>query len=870
MLYTLRFLKFNNYYNRRVKILPTIDDYLEYEMDDLAPLERCSFNPNDFVNASHEFNCPNNLVPDYVLVIENEEPYTVTRWFVVSSFRRCNGQFHLNLRRDIIADHYSVVKNAECFIEKGAVRSTDVAIFNKEGTAHNRIKTDETLLKDIAGCGWIVGYIPRDAFNAEAVVTVDLGTTLADMTITSFDDWKFSNCINSTHVAAGHCEPRSLNKDSLAPTLLLTYANGISYKISDIYTLTYGWNNVLGNMLYGTEAAHHIEDDTVVTAGYNPVVYYHWNSYNPADLPASAVDAFNAAINWNAYRDQAFTALSSWLTTADQSDTMVKSTDEAELLQLNGKKILDSSTNKRYMITVSRNHQFLRPSISDFYDYAFENATNSLGLEVISNKVGATTPHISIFSFGPSLLNELKAALTALTGSLGIGTSNSLNDSIEQMASFAYVLNTYSVTIEEITDNVKVTVPAAGTRTHLQDSPYDMYIMPYNPIAYRKGSTDYVSQRFASLMAAIGIPINFETIQAGSGTKSVGTQYDLQLLPYCPISIWDEANQRFDISNYTSYDITDSADAVIGFMIWCDKSDFDVYLDKQLTVTDIKVENELDSFRLLAPNYNASYDFSAAQNRGVDYFTAHCSYKPFSPLIYVTPHYNADGLYGNDYKDGRGLVITGNCSLPQLSSAYANYQISNSNYQNIFDREIKTLELKQDASRFTGWLGVGMAAGGAIAGGAALGKSALGVVGGLASAAAGAAKMAVNEGLMQNELSQAKDMFAYNIANIEAQPYNLTSVGSFTCISKIFPILEAYSCKEEERTAFKKNLALNGMTVMRPGTVQDCILAGNTYADDIYVKAKLIRIADEADLDFNQTTAIAYELDRGLYFPKEN
>ena len=109
----------------------------------------------------------------------------------------------------------------------------------------------------------------------------------------------------------------------------------------------------------------------------------------------------------------------------------------------------------------------------------------------------------------------------------------------------------------------------------------------------------------------------------------------------------------------------------------------------------MKVDSNCDLYRLVSGNYQGSFEFNLAKNGGsVSFFTAYCTYKPYTPFIKVCPAFNF--LYGADFNDNIGLICAGDYSLPRVSSAWQSYQLNNKNYQNIFNRDIQHLEKEQD------------------------------------------------------------------------------------------------------------------------------------------------------------------------------
>lgn len=144
---TILTLKYNNYFNRLVKIGSDLSAYSPFIKN---RINNVSFNPADGVTTTQIINTPENEIGDYLLVVDDTG--ILSRWFIIDDTRLRNGQYELQLRRDLIADAYSDVINAPVFIEKATLSSTDPMIFNSENMTYNQIKKSETLLKDGTEC----------------------------------------------------------------------------------------------------------------------------------------------------------------------------------------------------------------------------------------------------------------------------------------------------------------------------------------------------------------------------------------------------------------------------------------------------------------------------------------------------------------------------------------------------------------------------------------------------------------------------------------------------------------------------------------------------------------------------------------------
>ena len=377
-----------------------------------------------------------------------------------------------------------------------------------------------------------------------------------------------------------------------------------------------------------------------------------------------------------------------------------------------------------------------------------------------------------------------------------------------------------------------------------------MFCMPYSD------SLKIYQNGVELTTANSSLAINLAT-QIGASTGS-GNVYDIQLLPYCPVRYCIMDDNTFDVKG-SKFDLVKTSDGnTVGVLLWATKSSFTLNIYRNIATINPKIENLVDKWRLCSPNFNGQFEFSPAMNGGVDYFNVDCTYKPFNPYIHVNPNFKK--LYGKDFNDARGLICGGDFSLPQVSNAWADYQLNNKNYENIFNREIQNLQVQQKYQR----IGDIASAFGGIAGGAA-GGGIMGtggaIAGGVISAIGGAADIAIGDKLRAEAMDYKRDMFGMQMGNIQALPTNITKTTAFTYNNKLFPILEYYTCTIEERNALLDKLRYNGMTVGRIGKIADYL----ANASDQYIKGRIIRIEGVSD-DFHYYKAISDEIYKGAFF----
>ena len=399
----------------------------------------------------------------------------------------------------------------------------------------------------------------------------------------------------------------------------------------------------------------------------------------------------------------------------------------------------------------------------------------------------------------------------------------------------------------------------------LDDAPYKMFCLPYYT-----GNGRYTFSLDGSTF--IYVDKDIQMAWAMSLSKELGNSlYDLQILPYCPISNW---RARTNTPSIWSVDKTKDVDYVelkgannstYGYCSFCDVSSKEQFLKYPIEIMDYKVENECDMYRLCSPNYASVFEFNPAKNDGVEGYNVRYTYKPYQPFINVAPKFNR--LYGKDFKDNRGLILSGDFSLPIVNDAWINYQLQNKNYQLAFDRQIENLESNYSwqkkmgiTNAITGTLqgGVSGAMSGALIGGP-WGAVVGGIVGTGGSLAGGIADITMQQNLHNEAIDYTRDNFGYQLQNIQALPNTLNKVSSIISVSKLFPFVEYYTCTNEEKEALENKLKFNGMTVGRIGKIND-YLQQDTQT---YVQGQLIRL--EGKFDTHIANEIANEFKKGWY-----
>ena len=422
----------------------------------------------------------------------------------------------------------------------------------------------------------------------------------------------------------------------------------------------------------------------------------------------------------------------------------------------------------------------------------------------------------------------------------------------------------YYLELEELTNEIGFTIPS--TRRVLSDAPYSMFAIPYGSVAITSGTLldlglgteDIASQTAAAISEKLGSRV-----------------YDVQLLPYCPLRRAISQTNGIGLANLTPEvdytfirQTTSDSSKIVGIMLWAESSQFTFDINTLvISPYDTKTTNQCTLERLCSPNYSSVYEFNIAKNDGIGGFNVDCAYKPMSPYIHIWPKGGINSIYGSDFNDPRGLICSGDFSMPATSDQWALYEINNKNYQNMFNRQIETLDLVHSIQKTEQILGatVGTVQGamtgfgaGAMIGGPQVGLAA-GAGGALASGIGGIADVVHGQQLRDNERGQAFDVFRMSNENIQAMPDTLTKVSAFTPNNKIFPVYENYSASDKEIESFQKYTKYRAHTVGRIDNIANFI-----WPTWEYVEASIIQFEGLAE-DSQVAYEINNELMKGVY-----
>ena len=574
----LLLLHYNNYFNRIIKKENTIAAYKAADADYKEALN-INFNPGDGVNTSLVLGLGQNgsLFAgdefDYLVAYElvNNNPVIDSRWFIVEQDRKRAGQYELTLKRDVLADNYTDVVNSPIFLEKGFINDVnDPLLYNSESMNVNQIKQLEIPLMDETKCGWVVGYIPSDAFpkvepaydRVEKKVTIPMS---ADITVDGLSSWNYWNYCSSNPNYKFMADNAGKRKVTVKIRSERKYADSGRSVRCDMVTANYTFYP------NSTDAGTYSQVNSgYITTSSGTLNYPQWyQDYGPVTFMQGTINAklcgtiFDSVRNNSAFNTALNTILGSGIVIGDTSS----------LRKLQDKIILDSSTNTYYRIGI------------------------------ITTSEGSPITVTSSVSGGQTALNSLKNAMNYPTGAGG-----SLQG---EYTTFTASNSSTSYAIQLTNVGVSLYVDLNSDRANLNDDPYEKLCIPFSDtLKLKYNSTQFTCSKNVALSMATEIARDL-----GSGSV-----YDVQLLPYCPnrslvvksgspSSVLDLTGVKYDLIKESATNAPKSA------IIWCTESTFQVPISTESNVIGFKPTEDAPTQIKTESYYSIPNSVSAYTNR---------------------------------------------------------------------------------------------------------------------------------------------------------------------------------------------------------------------------------------------------------------
>ena len=853
-----------------------------------------------------------------------------SRWFITEVKRTRGGQYVLSLKRDSVADNFNSLLQCPAYIRKGVLSDANPLIVNNEGVSVNQILEDQIPLKDDSGSAWLVGYMAKNfgvtvpvavQVNHTAKESVSIEDIASELGIKASDlaNALTTNKNNPTAIVNDNIEIVSwvnypdntsleykilagsqdgLNSftygtpapiiqshnptsDCYAREVIIPYSSNLNTtKVINLWKqqctahkadLKAAWETVVGHPLFTRSVYTKLKDlaDNNVLL-YKAGVYYNIR-IGTVSGPTNTGNTYNTSALASPFSAMCSAVVSGYNQGLDPSTT-------THMQMLSGGKIfinynelivnfyLEEATAASGLTTIDYTMSSTRNACKDQCFDIFAIPYNNLQVKnggTILEGIGDDSQELSVKLAQEIVQNETTHQIydLQLLPYCPIPTicSNNQVDVTNLTAGKDYDFITQTGEYEDRKEN---NVYASSVE--------------YEPGMYEGSAIWQSNINFADVVSwgytAVAENQDQEAQEmlreweATNTTAKSNVGGKAKFMVYAQIQdpqTFDHAD--INVGFWVTYNVTGTINKTV--VLYPKKASFSVDIHKSLSLNDeMKLESNCNNYRIVSPNYQGSFDFNVAKNGGsVSQFFAHCTYKPFTPYIRVVPEFN--WLYSTNYpKECRGLICGGDFSIGIINDKWQEYKLQNKNYQNIFNREIQSLDIQQSIQRTQQYATGGIkqfsdaasgAATGAILGGgwgAAIGAT----VAGGASTAGYIADNVLMERQLVEQRQLAYDKFGLQLGNIQALPYTLTKVGSFDADSMIWPFLEYYTCTQEEKEAFRNKIKYEGMTV---GIVD---MLGNYMTTDSYLQADLIRNDTIID-DSHLLEDIYIELTKGVY-----
>ena len=889
-----------------------------------------NFNPNNEVETEIIIN-ELSEIPDYLLVMSNEtlleNSKIESRWFILETTRTRKDQYRLLLKRDVIYDCLNNLKSAPIFVQKGYLPETSPLIVNSEGMNLNQIKKSEKLLKDNSGCAWAVIYVSKDY----AASDISIQTSSEDISqYTSIDDVAYAAGITSANLISllnfGEVNTNLAYVTKSVRFNLGAYGvNASAFDFSPFISMnfisnsgeldTFSTNSNKGTVPatyditgsnYDTVAAsvlvpavknqlitnratlkslvsslssrsYYLSDKSLeeIRKYAGDTIYYNGKYYT------LGIQMVNSSVSTKLLDDELLSgipSLSNILENAVSGLTNISYAANARINEL----VANEQTLYITMIEVSGSTTISsgEVKISSSRAQTADAEYDIIAVPLFANRVEWVKYVNNHRVFGH--INCIDSIIRRIISEIGIqGSSNVYDiqllpycpiDDLIYPEEQHGVINIPSSLQEDIDYNVitgsftenknEEIIVNSSDLSFSYDSDLDKTVAATYLLLIPNSATDITH---IEVITGDNIPDNY--------TVTFSLYVGLDGHTYYRYKIDFEFN-----GDVTGQDINflctvkfswKSVSANAGVIFYCKKANFQRQLNVQLSLNEsMKIDSNCDMYRIVSPNYQGCFEFNVAKNGGkVDYFTAYCTYKPYTPTIKVAPNFNF--LYGSDFKDARGLICGGDFSLPRSTSAWETFELNNKNYQNIFNREIQHMDFEYSIERRNAIVSGSVAAfsdvlKGGVAGGLVKGVSGA-ITGGMTAGALSGIGMAIDLDTLSRQYKENKslaiDKYNYSLGNIKALPNTITKVGSYDIISKIWPTIEYYTCSDEEKEAFKRKIQYESMTVMAIDYISNYIAVDNSLH---YFKGELIRVND-IKANYKIVETIYSELLKGVY-----
>lgn len=631
---------------------------------------------------------------------------------------------------------------------------------------YNQIKSNETLLKDVTGIPWIVGYVDD----------IEAGTTIATTPASSYDfevnditEWEYSQYYDLAHAF----KPRG--------------------------RIPFNFKYRKYNSTYSDQIWYTLENGGYTYANETSV------SFQPSAILAEGVDTDDKKLK--AYGTEMSNRITNELINHLADENGISSNKQTSVvLTLDGKKVYDNASNSIFEIHVQKrsvgtiddpNAEALEvvkisdtsAHYSDLKDILNDNTYVGLWFD---DEVTNHTTYFYHYYKEVYIITRTECEEQPTISVSFEGTEKKLNDAPYKMFCMPFATKYLGSAFTPMhLDNDKELCLAIVTEMirQLEGHIYDVQILPYCPVV-KQDPIDYLYYYVSLDPIVEGVDYN---LIKDSNNQAKG------------VIMWADAS-KFSFTINESITIKN------------------VKIESECDIYRLCSPNYASIFEFNAAKNNGVDYFIV--DCAYKPYQPYIHIAPNFNLLYGTDYGDARGLIcSGDFSITR---IADAWETYELNNK--NYQLMfNREIENMqVTNKIANVNAIVGAIAGTGAGVASGITGGAMVGGP-VGAVVGGIAGGVTSAVGGIADIGHQRVLQAETLDYKKDMFGMQLDNIKALPNTLTKVSALNQNNKIFPVLEYYTCTDKEKEALRNKLYYNGMTVGRIGTIKEFMLADRSY-----------------------------------------
>ena len=834
------FENFNNYVNRTSLMYQTINLYPKATYQ-----ATINFNPHDGANTSlvlmykdNVLAAPVNLEPDYAIVCDNSDKIE-SRWYVTDSSRLSDSKFRIVLKRDIASDYKSEIMNSVAFVKRGWVNSSNPLIFNSENGNYSQILRERVDLKDKSGKG---GYV---AFLAPNFLQENIDKANFDIASNSSTTLKF-NSPTETHAGSyKFCYGADPNDATPKPVFMRNYNkwgfSGTSTGNHSSIYFTIGVN-AKGNTYTNDKYVIVVQEDG--TYDYDTIA--QGTAAHGGTFPDFVLSELNARLYLSDAQLYVIGAACAYAINTSMWDSDY--IDEHVFSLTNGQ-----NGDVPTML-------FMAPRINSLASVAPANNVYALDLDLYTSDEKKYT-EIMTGTLRTTFENAIINAIQNNIGNLGMSVAVSEKCPANKRAELTYQ---YHIANFHWRRTSTSTLKLPNTGALVQNSPYYMLFIPEANTKMKCGDKTW-TQQVDAYQIYNQLQVTFNSFI-----------YDVQRVPYTPYALDIEDDGTVVLPNESQIGFAKNAageiEACAYFCnqdsFWFDIEPTSTYLDELKDQKDlnVKIQSETTLLRLCSMDGSSSININGAKNLGLSKLRVNCRYAPYQSYISLQPQWSM--FYGAEIglKDTRGLNLTSTNSVTRTSNQWQDYVLQNQNYQDIFNRQIQSLDAQFDiqADRAVRDMIFGLVNTGISAGMSSNPVSAAGslIHGGLNLIQQGQGYSDMVDSFRERR-SLSVDMFNLQNGNIKARADTLSKVNAMSPIYNTWPYIEIYTTTPEEKTALATYITEFSMNIGAM-TSQLSAYVTNNPNDRKFIQADIIRMSGK--MDSHLAEEIRSLISEGVYY----